>query len=121
MQDGGYGLPRITLLRRWVNKPLRNCHAEPPAAAVSEKERRFRLLLRCQVVGGHQLDRRPREDALAAVLAPDDAVADVRGERRVEHLDRLEPEGLDSVEQPLAGAEQNGGDVKDELIDGARR
>src|SRR3712207_5306402 len=66
-------LPRIRLLRRWVNKPLRNCHAEPPAAAVSEKERRFRLLLRCQVVGGHQLDRRPREDALAAVLAPDDA------------------------------------------------
>jgi hypothetical protein len=30
-------------------------------------------------------------------------VADVRGERRVEHLDRLEPEGLDSVGQPLTG------------------
>ena len=25
---------------------------------------------------------------------------DVRSERRVKHLDRLEPEGLDSVEQP---------------------
>jgi hypothetical protein len=26
----------------------------------------------------------------------------------MEHLDRLEPEGLDSVEQPLAGPEQTG-------------
>src|SRR5919106_841964 len=111
MRHPAYQLLRIILLRRWVNKPLRYCHAEPPAAAVSEKERRFRLLLRCQVVGGHQLDRRPREDALAAVLAPDDAVADVRGERRVEHLDRLEPEGLDSVEQALAGPEQDVGVV----------
>jgi hypothetical protein len=35
-------------------------------------------------------------------------VTDVRGERRVEYLDRLEPEGLDSVEQALAGPEQDG-------------
>ena len=111
MQDSASGFRRIPLLRGWVHKPLRNCHAEPPAAVVSEKERRFRLLLRCQVVGGHHLDRGPREDALAAVLAPDDAVADVRGERRVEHLDRLEPEGLDSVEQPLAGPEQDRGHI----------
>ena len=55
------------------------------------------------------------------MLAPDDAVADVRGERRVKHLNRLEPEGLDPVEQTLAGAEQDGGDVEDELVDGTRR
>jgi hypothetical protein len=35
----------------------------------------------------------------------------------VEHLDRLEPEGLDSVEQPLAGPKQDGGQVERELVD----
>ena len=41
----------------------------------------------------------------------------MRGERRVEHLDRLEPEGLDSFEQPLAGPEQDGGHVEREFVD----
>ena len=41
----------------------------------------------------------------------------MRGERRVEHLDRLEPEGLDSVEQPLAGPEQDGDHVEREFVD----
>src|SRR6188472_233769 len=44
-------------------------------------------------------------------------VANVGGERRVEHLDRLEPEGLDSVEQSLAGPEQDGGHVEREFVD----
>jgi hypothetical protein len=41
----------------------------------------------------------------------------MRGERSVERLDRLEPEGLDSVEQPLAGPEQDGDDVEREFVD----
>ena len=47
------------------------------------------------------------------------SVADVRGERRVEYLDRLEPEGLDPVEQPLPGPEQDGSHVERELVDHA--
>jgi hypothetical protein len=35
----------------------------------------------------------------------------------VEHLDRLEPEGLDSVEQSLAGPEQDGDHVEREFVD----
>jgi hypothetical protein len=35
----------------------------------------------------------------------------------VEHLDRLEPEGLDSVEQQLAGPEQDGHHVEREFVD----
>ncbi len=49
--------------------------------------------------------------------SPRPPVADVRGERRVERLDRLEPEELDSVEQPLAGPEQNGDHVEREFVD----
>ena len=52
-----------------------------------------------------------------AAASPRPLVADVRGERRVEHLDRLEPEGLDSVEQPLAGPEQDGDHVEREFVD----
>ncbi|MGA7705238.1 MAG: hypothetical protein WB998_10120 [Solirubrobacteraceae bacterium] len=50
-------------------------------------------------------------------------VANVHGERKVEHLDRLEPEGLDSVEQPLARPEQGGDHVEREFVDhsGAER
>ena len=32
-------------------------------------------------------------------------------------LDRLEPEGLGSVEQPLAGSKQDGGHVEREFVD----
>src|SRR5215203_1962099 len=67
-----------------------------------------------KLLARHPLDGAEGE---TPVLAPDDAVADVRGERRVEHLDRLEPEGLDSVEQPLAGPEQDGGHVEREFVD----
>ena len=35
----------------------------------------------------------------------------------MEHLDRLEPEGLDSVEQPLAGPQQDGDHVEREFVD----
>jgi branched-chain amino acid transport system permease protein len=48
---------------------------------------------------------RPQGLLPAGRSSPRAAVADVRGERGVEHLDRLEPERLDSVEQPLAGPE----------------
>src|SRR5579884_4021671 len=50
-----------------------------------------------------------------------DAVADVRRERRMDGLDRLDTGVGDSVEQPLAGAEQDGHEVEDELVDHARR
>ena len=49
-----------------------------------------------------------------------DAVANVRRTRGVDHLDRLEAGILHSVEQALAGAEQNGSDVEHELVDHAR-
>src|SRR5215208_7462724 len=45
------------------------------------------------------------------------AVADVRGERRMQHLDGLQPERFDAVEDPLAGSEQDWGDVERELVD----
>ena len=35
----------------------------------------------------------------------------------MEHLDRLEPEGLDSIEQPLAGPEQDGDHVERDFVD----
>src|SRR3954452_5920527 len=50
-----------------------------------------------------------------------DAVANVRRKRGVEHLDRLEAGVLHSLEQTLAGAEQNGSDVEHELVDHAGR
>src|SRR3954470_11294611 len=53
----------------------------------------------------------------AAGSSPRPPVADVRGERRVEHLDWLEPEGLGSVDQPLAGPEQDRGHVEREFVD----
>src|SRR3954466_11079869 len=51
------------------------------------------------------------------------AIADVRGQRRMQHLDGLQPEGLDAVEDPLAGPEQDRGDVERQLVDapGAER
>src|SRR3954470_5261070 len=47
------------------------------------------------------------------------AVADVCGQRRMQHLDGLKPERLDAVEDPLAGAEQDRRDVERELVDHA--
>lgn len=35
----------------------------------------------------------------------------------MERLDRLEPEGLDSVEQPLAGPEEDWGHIEREFVD----
>ena len=49
--------------------------------------------------------------------SPADAVAHVRCERRVDDLDRLQPEIAEPVEDPLTGAEQDRGDVEDELVD----
>ena len=34
--------------------------------------------------------------------SPGAAVADMRGQRRMQHLDGLQPEGFDAVEDPLA-------------------
>src|SRR5439155_17913363 len=45
------------------------------------------------------------------------AVAYVRGQRRVQHLDGLQPQRSDAVEDPLAGPEQDRGDVERELVD----
>src|SRR3954470_13787240 len=45
------------------------------------------------------------------------AIPDVRGQRRMQHLYRLHAEGFDAVEDPLAGPEQNRGDVERELVD----
>src|SRR5206468_6516727 len=61
--------------------------------------------------------------ALAAGLhrSPADAVAHVRRERRVDHLDWLEAGVGDPVEEPLTGAEQDGGEVENEFIDHACR
>src|ERR1700761_7170409 len=44
----------------------------------------------------------------------------MRGERRVEHLDRLDPKGPAAVEEPLTGPEQDGDQVERELVDHAR-
>ena len=48
-----------------------------------------------------------------------DAVADVRRERRMDDLDRLKAGIGDAVEEALAGAEQDGDEVEDELVDHA--
>src|SRR3954452_11329726 len=45
------------------------------------------------------------------------AIPDVRGQRRMQHLHRLHAEGLDAVEDPLAGPEQDRRDVERELVD----
>jgi hypothetical protein len=45
----------------------------------------------------------------------------MRRERRVQHLDWLEAEGLDAVEHPLARPEKDGNGVQSELVDHARR
>src|SRR3954447_24552255 len=47
------------------------------------------------------------------------AVPDVCGQRRMQDLDGLEPERLDAVEYPLAGAKQNRRDVERQLVDDA--
>src|SRR5262249_6401517 len=57
---------------------------------------------------------RARKAASAA-----DAVADVRRQRRVDDLDRLEAGIGDAVEEPLTGAEQDGDEVEGELVDHA--
>src|SRR6185312_2627742 len=69
-----------------------------------------------KVEGSNPFSRFARDLALdvASSLRP---VADVSGERRVKHLDRRESEGLGSVEQPLAGPEQDGGHVEREFVD----
>src|SRR5881397_2952895 len=59
-----------------------------------------------------------------AVLSPRsraDAVAHVRRAWRVDDVDRLEAEIGDAVEEPLTGAEQDGDEVEDELVDHACR
>src|SRR3954453_9228767 len=53
--------------------------------------------------------------------SPADAVAHVRRERRVDDLDRLKAGIGDAVEEPLTGAEQDGGEVEDEFVDHASR
>ncbi|BFO20917.1 hypothetical protein SHKM778_73050 [Streptomyces sp. KM77-8] len=58
-----------------------------------------------------------RPPGTGAAVTP--AVADMRGQRRVEHLDGIEIEDLDAVEQALAAAEQDGCDVEDEFVDHA--
>src|SRR4051794_10145236 len=60
------------------------------------------------------LSVRSRSDCSASL-----AVADVGGQRRMQHLDGLKPERLDAVEDPLAGAKQDRRDVKRELVDDA--
>jgi len=45
----------------------------------------------------------------------------VRRERRVDDLDRFEAGIGDAVEEPLTGAEQDGDEVEDELVDHACR
>ena len=52
-------------------------------------------------------------------MSADAAIADVGGQRRVEHLDRLEGKGLDPVEDALARTEQDRCDVERELVDHA--
>src|SRR3954470_17112578 len=47
------------------------------------------------------------------------AVADVCGQRRMQHLDGLEPERVDAVEDPLAGAKKDRRYVERELVDDA--
>src|SRR5205085_5835271 len=47
------------------------------------------------------------------------AVADVRGQRRMQDLDWLKSERPDAVEDPLAGAKQDRRDVERELVDDA--
>ena len=45
----------------------------------------------------------------------------MRRERRVDDLDRLEAGIRDAIEEPLTGAEQDGDEVEDELVDHACR
>ena len=45
----------------------------------------------------------------------------MRCERRVHDLDRLKARIGDAVEEPLTGAEQDGGEVENELVDHACR
>src|SRR5216684_6675309 len=84
-EDAGHVLPGVGIPRRAIAAvpavgsdrarqivaPGDNGHAEAPAAVVPEtgEEIGSRLLFRADVVGRHQLDRRSREDALAAVHA----------------------------------------------------
>jgi hypothetical protein len=51
----------------------------------------------------------PEFRVLLAQRSSQTAVADMRRVRRVQHLDWLEAEGLDAVEQPLAWVSTNTG------------
>ena len=53
--------------------------------------------------------------------SPADAVAHVCRERRVDDLDRLKAGIDDPVEEPLTRAEQDGGEVENQLVDHACR
>src|SRR6202008_5024068 len=53
-------------------------------------------------------------------LRPSDAIAHVRRQRRVDDLHRLEAGVRDAVEDALSAAEQDGGEVEDQLVDHAR-
>src|SRR5262249_2652548 len=56
-------------------------------------------------------------ERLATGCSPDPTVADVGGQRRVEHLDRLDPERCLTLEDPLACTELDRNDVDRQLVD----
>ena len=89
--------------------------AAPPSAARPAGRARAARARRARGSRGARAAPRLRTRSAA------DAVAHVRRERRVDDLDRLEAGIGDAVEEPLAGAEQDGDEVEDELVDHACR
>src|SRR5215212_1256759 len=79
----------------------------------------FRSFLSTRCLPGSAPAAHPKPDRCARAELPSarPAVADVRGQRRMQHLDGLQPERSDAVEDPLAGPEQDRGDVERELVD----
>ena len=55
----------------------------------------------------------------AAEKSAADAIPDVRGQRGVDHLHRLEARVLNAVEQSLSPTEQDRNEVEHELVDRA--